>query len=94
MPSDGVDPSLLNGPCRVYRLGRPMELTELMAMPQELQRMYLNRLRERGASEETAAEMLGISPAQMGQLLRCCRVALDRPDPEAWADFLHRGKGE
>lgn len=93
MPSDGVDPSRMHGPCRVYRLGRPMDLAELEEMPDDLQRTYLRRLREWGGTEETVAAMLGASPEELRLLLNRCRVVLDRPNPTAWSDFVNRGKG-
>ena len=93
MPSDGVDPSQLHGPCRVYRMGRPMDLAELRSMPEDLQREYLLRLRQRGGTEETAAAMLGTDPVTVRMLLKRHRVVLDRPNPTAWADFTGCGKG-
>ena len=70
------------------RLGKPMELAQFEAMPEDLQQAYLRRLRQRGGSEATVGRMLGISPRRLQQLLRQHRVRLDRPDPEAWASFL------
>ena len=91
LPCDSLNSAaiqLLNGPCRTYRLGKPMELAQFEAMPEDLQQAYLRRLRQRGGSEETVGRMLGISPRLLKQLLRQHRVRLDRPDPEAWASFL------
>ena len=91
LPSDSLDPAALqlrNGPCRTYRLGRPMNLAQFEAMPEDLRRAYLRRLRQRGGTEETVGRMLGISPRVMQQLLRQYRVRLDQPDPRAWAAFL------
>ena len=92
LPSDGVDPARLSGPCRVYRLGRPMDLAELNEMPRELQKLYLQRLRQHGGTVDTAAAMLGLSPAALSKQLRSLGVALDRPDPKAWSSFVSRGK--
>ena len=92
MPSDGTDPSSLNGPCRVYRLGRPMEFSELISMPEDLQKLYLTRLRQRGGTEETAAAMLHTTRSRLRDLLLHHRVLLDRPDPAAWAAFAHQCK--
>ena len=41
LPSDSLNPAELqsrNGPCRVYRLGAPMDIEQFDAMPQDLQR--------------------------------------------------------
>ena len=87
LPSDCLDPATLerrNGPCRTYRLGRPMRIVEFSEMPADLQRSYLRRLRLRGGSESDVERMLGVAPGR----LRRYRVAFDRPDPEAWALFL------
>lgn len=94
LPSDGVDPSRLHGPVRVYRLGRPMDLMSLNEMPPELQRMYLERLRQQGGSPETAASMLGATAEELTSLLQRHHVVLDRPNPTAWSDFVsRRGEG-
>ena len=91
LPSDNLTPDALlrrNGPCRVYRLGKPMSAAELEAMPPDLQRMYLQRLRRRGGSPEAVGSMLGLSPTRLHQLVRRHRVCFDQPDREAWAAFL------
>ena len=93
LPSDGVDPSSLHGPCRVYRLGRPMRLDQLEAMPADLQRRYLRRLRQCGGSEETVRAMLQAAPEQMERLHTRHRVAFDRPNPTAWAAFCAGERG-
>ena len=93
LPSDQLDDlalSLRNGPCRTYRLGRPMTLAEFEAMPEDLRRDYLRRLRKRGGSESDVERMLGIDRG----LLRQYRVRFDRPDSAAWAAFVaDRGEG-
>ncbi len=91
LPSDGLSALELqsrNGPCRTYRLGAPMTMAEFSAMPRDLQRAYLRRLRQRGGSEKTVETMLGVSRQELRQLLAREHVALDRPDQEAWEAFL------
>lgn len=93
LPSDHLNPAELqsrNGPCRVYRLGEPMNIAEFEAMPRDLQRAYLRRLRLRGGSAEGVRAMLGISGQRMEQILAQTRVTLDQPDRKAWAAFLKR----
>lgn len=87
LPSDGMTPARLNGPCRTYRLGVPMKLSQLEAMPEDLQRMYLRRLRRSGATQEAAAKMLGGSPAH---LQRKFLLQFDQPDAAAWEAFLNK----
>lgn len=90
LPSDSLtQPELdkLNGPCRVYRLGRPMRIREFCLMPMDLQRMYLQRLRQRGGSRRAVSEMLGITERQLGELQRLTGVEFDQPDEEAWRAF-------
>ena len=92
MPSDGTDPSSLNGPCRVYRLGRPMEFSELISMPEDLQKLYLTRLRQRGGTEETAAAMLHTTRSRLRELLLHHRVLLNQADtPERLASARELG---
>ncbi len=90
-PSDGVDPCGLDGRCLVYALGKPMSLRQLEAMPQDLQRAYLRRLRQRGGTRETVGKMLHAAPEQVAQLQARYHVAFDRPDPAAWASFCQEG---
>ena len=91
LPSDTMTPlelARLNGPCRVYRLGRPMEIEEFNQLPRDLQRTYLHRLRQRGGSRQSVCRMLGITEPQMVQMQNRCGVAFDRPDEAAWNTFL------
>lgn len=87
LPSDNLEPRELeqkNGPCRVYRLGRPMTGTEFGAMPADVQRLYLQHLRHHGASASDVEQMLGLSRGQ----LDLYRVRFDRPDRQLWSRFL------
>ena len=93
LPSDHLDDralALRSGPCRTYRLGRPMSLAEFEAMPEDLRRAYLRRLRQRGGSESDVERMLGAGQG----CLRRYRVLFDRPDSAAWTAFLSRGSEE
>lgn len=86
LPSDRVPACALCGPCRTYRLGRPMKLAELESMPRDLQLAYLRRLRHRGGTKDAVGKMLGVSPARLDRW----GVRFDRPDPAAWAEFLRQ----
>lgn len=86
LPNDTVPPERLDGPCRTYRLGRPMKLRELEKLPPDLQRSYLRRLRHAGATRKNVSKMLGISQAKVDAM----GVRFDKPDPEAWADFMKK----
>jgi len=83
LPHDGLPAEQLSGPCRTYRLGGPMTMQQLQAMPADLQRQYLRRLRRAGATAEDVGNMLGVSVQQAASL----GVVFDRPDPKAWAEF-------
>ena len=96
LPSDRLNEAELarrNGPCRIYRLGRPMKLAEFEAMPPDLQREYLRRLRQRGADDASVSRMLGIGRQRVQALRTRHRVDFDRPDPAAWKDFLGEENG-
>jgi len=93
LPSDHLDDTALaqrNGPCRTYCLGRPMTLTEFETMPEDLRRVYLRRLRQRGGSESDVERMLGARPGG----LRRYRIPFDCPDTVEWAAFLSCGREE
>ncbi len=87
LPSDRLAPEELamrSGPCRTYRLGKPMSMAEFRTMPADLQRLYLRRLRQRGGSESDVEQMLGIKQGS----LRRYRVRFDKPNAQAWSAFL------
>lgn len=93
LPSDFLAPEELlrrNGPCYVYRLGAPMDIGQFEAMPRDLQRAYLRRLRLRGGSAEGVGAMLGVSRQRLRQLQERDRIVFDKPDPAAWEEFLGR----
>lgn len=84
LPHDRLSADLLSGPCRTYHLGKPMTMHQLQAMPADLQRQYLRKLRAMGAGVEDVAKMLGVSPRKV----RTLGVRFDRPDPKSWAEFV------
>ena len=93
LPSDYLKPEELeqrNGPCRVYRLGRPMNMAEFQDLPADLRKLYLRRLRQHGGSESDVEQMLG---AKQGSL-RHHRVRFDCQNPERWKAFLRSKKEE
>lgn len=93
LPSDGLSPKALvryNGPCRTYRLGRPMDGAAFAAMPRDLQRLYLRKLRYHGATEEGVRQLLDLSPQDLLRLRQAAHVTFDRPDGQAWAAFLKK----
>lgn len=94
MPHDSVDPASLHGPCRVYQLGRPMPLAQLNALPADLQRRYLRRLRQRGGSEEAVKRMLGAAPEDMRRLRARYHISFDCPDAARWASFCSQERRE
>lgn len=65
LPSDNLTPGQmkqLNSEVELYSLGRPMKWPQLQAMPADLRRKYLGKLRdEYRASQVMVADMLGIS---------------------------------
>ena len=96
-PSDSLTPmelARLSGPCRVYRLGRPMKIGDFRALPRDLQRTYLQRLRQRGGSRRAVCQMLGITEQQLDQLQAQGGVDFDCPDDAAWQQFLTQEEQE
>lgn len=91
LPSDDLSPLALarkNSPCRTYQLGKPMSAEQFQSLPRDLRRMYLQKLRSRGGSEEAVSRMLGVNRPTMRHLLREYHVSLDQPDCQAWSAFL------
>lgn len=93
LPNDRLDPAGLNGPCRTYAMGVPMDLKHMEELPEDLQRAYFRRLRQRGGSEESVGRMLGVSAARVRQLEHRYRVPLDQPDRQAWMAFCGGEEG-
>jgi len=93
LPSDALTQKDLqhkNGPCRVYHLGRPMTTAHFHAMPRDLQRSYLRRLKAHGGSPEAVAAMFCITAEELQQLTAGFGIRFDCPDPKRWQAFLHR----
>jgi len=93
LPSDALLPWELarrSGPCRTYRLGRPMILAEFEQLPVDLRRLFLKRLREQGGSESDVEQMLGAARGS----LRAYRVPFDRQNAVRWEQFLNPGRKE
>ena len=87
LPSDHLPPWELerrNGPCRTYRLGRPMTLEAFEELPADLKTRYLRLLRQRGGSASDVEQMLGLPRGG----LRIYRVAFDRVNAGDWQTFL------
>jgi len=87
LPSDHMASEKLHGPCRTYRLGKPLTLVELEDMPKDLQLRYLRQLRHKGGSCDSVGKMLGLAP---GQLSARWQVRFDKPNPTAWAAFVNQ----
>lgn len=78
LPSDGlsqVQRGRLNGPVRTYALSRPMSWEQFQAMPADLQKRYLSRLRER----------FGLGPRGVGERV----FQLSGPQLDACAGSQH-----
>lgn len=93
LPSDNLPLRELerrNGPCRTYRLGRPMTRKEFEDLPADLKTRYLRQLRQQGGSASDVERMLELP----GGGLRPYRVVFDRENAERWQAFLASGRKE
>lgn len=99
LPSDNLTPGQmkqLNSEVELYSLGRPMKWAQVQAMPADLRRMYLEKLRdEYKATQIMLADMLGISVSTMRR--NCTKLGAQFPktgghlsekDRQLWAKFL------
>lgn len=99
LPSDNLTPGQmkqLNSEVELYSLGRPMKWPQLQAMPADLRRMYLEKLRdEYKATQIMVARMLGVGVSTLRRY--CSRWGIEFPktgghlsenDRQRWAEFL------
>jgi hypothetical protein len=86
LPSDHLRPgqqSELNGPTRVYDLGRPLSRGEYAGLPDDLKRLYLRLLRDRHGGTEKQIRRLTGAAETFG-----VRLSGARGDGRRWAAFL------
>ena len=99
LPSDNLTPAQLkqlNGPVIEYNTGRPMKWSELLELPDDVRKGYLERLRdEYKATQIMLAGMLGISITTMRR--NCGKWGITFPktgghlaekDRRRWEEFL------
>ena len=85
----------LHGEVKTYHLGKPMDWATFLAMPEDLQKQYIDRLIEKyHITNARLADMLGISGPSLSQ--RLLRIGIRRrkgPDsfmtPEQVAAWEH-----
>lgn len=81
LPSDNLTPAQLkkkSGPVEEYDLGSPMKWQELLALPYDLRKKYLEKLRdEYKATQVMLSEMLGASLTTLRR--RCSQWGIDFP---------------
>lgn len=95
MPMDDMTPSEirgLNGPVKVYQLGKPMCWAAFLDMPEDLQKKYIKTLYARfGVSNKRLADMFGIDletvnrkTAELGVKRKS---SMTNAQKDAWAKF-------
>lgn len=81
LPSDNLTPAQLkkkSGPVEEYDLGSPMKWQELLALPYDLRKKYLEKLRdEYKATQVMLAKMLDVSLTTLRR--RCSQWDIDFP---------------
>ena len=86
LPSDSLRPGerqALNGPPRVYQLGRPMSREAYAQLPDDLKRLYLRLLRDRHGGTEKQIRRLTGAAETFG-----IRLSDARGDAKRWRAFL------
>lgn len=88
----------MNGEVKTYNIKNPMKWHEFKAMPDDLKRAYLNRLRDLyNASNKAIGEMMGVSDNCIGNAARRLGIRSlaknERTLPE-WNSFVKYGSPE
>lgn len=98
LPSDCLTPTQLrrlNGSVRTYRLDLPLRYEAVLALPEDLRREYLARLRDGySADAEMLAGMLAVSKERAAELMTRCGIVPGAPDSaakERWKQFCGKG---
>lgn len=98
LPSDCLTPTQLrrlNGNVRTYRLDQPLRYEAVLALPEDLRREYLVRLRDGyRADADMLSEMLAVSRQRTEELLERCGIAPGAPeegDRERFRGFCGKG---
>lgn len=101
LSTDGLTPKQLkslHGEVKTYQLGKPMDWATFTEMPQDLQKMYVERLIERyNVTNGRMAIMFGASDGTVSYRLTrlgvfrkkgCGKPAMTPEQVEAWEQFL------
>lgn len=98
LPSDCLTPTQLrrlSGQVRTYRLDVPLRLDQVEALPEDLRREYLTRLRDGcGVNAQMLATMLGTTEVRAAELMAKSGVPQGTPDGAAlarWERFCGKG---
>lgn len=98
LPSDCLTPTQLrrlSGSVRTYRLDLPLRYEAVLALPEDLRREYLTRLRDGYCvNGEMLGQMLAVPSTQAAELMAGCGVREGTPDADAlarWQVFCGKG---
>lgn len=84
----------LNGPVQTYQLGKPMTSHAFVAMPSDLQGMYIKRLREKfGATNEAIANMFNVYVDVLESYFKTQKIPVgyfgkNSFNSDSWKEFL------
>lgn len=98
LPSDCLTPTQLrrlSGSVRTYRLDLPLRYEAVLALPEDLRKEYLIRLRDGFCvNAEMLGQMLGVPTARAAELMHWGGVREGTPDAQAlarWQGFCGKG---
>ena len=85
----------LNGEVKTHQLGKPMTWAEFDILPDDLKKLYVERLRDKfGASNMDIAEMFGVGIDKFTECLKAKKIPVGYSkhyelNVEAWESFIN-----
>lgn len=80
----------MDGECKTYRLGCPMDWEEIHAMPNDLKTMYIKKLRKTySIPDEALATAMGVDISKLTDCLQKLKLSLWESNPDWYATDDH-----
>ena len=80
----------MDGECKTYRLGSPMDWDEFRTMPNDLKVMYIKKMRKTySIPDEALATAMGVDISELTECLQKLKLSLWESNPDWYATDGH-----